>query len=191
MVLNRYALFTSMFKKLITSTLLFSLLFSLTSGCSHLGSKSNTNISPTKPIIAVVDNNTEPSYQPKAKTLPATATKKPAPQKEAEALSIVEPIRSNTQLAPTDVLGSIIDSAKKAISLQQWLRAQRHLEHALRVAPKDAEIYYIYADVYEGLGVKAQVVNMLKRAKFLSKPNSDIYQLSSEKLQRLDTHNNN
>ena len=91
---------------------------------------------------------------------------------------------NQTQLKATDVLSSIKQSARKAIDNQQWLRAQHHLEHALRVAPKDAEVFYLYALVYEGLGVKEQLLNMLKRAKFLAKPNSEIYKLAELKLQK-------
>tara|TARA_R110002072_G_scaffold47597_3_gene130793 strand:- start:20003 stop:20464 length:462 start_codon:yes stop_codon:yes gene_type:complete len=139
-----------------TIRLVCAILFvSLISACSHLGSQTNSNSSPVAPIIPVADD------------------------------VVTQPFAPQPQLAPTNVLGSILDSAKKAIGHQQWLRAQHHLEHALRVAPKDAEIFYIYADVYEGLGVNEQVINMLKRAKFLAKPDSKIYRLSSERLKRL------
>lgn len=86
---------------------------------------------------------------------------------------------------PMDVASSLKLSAKKAIAVQEWKKAQPHLESALRVAPKDAEVFYLYAQVYQGLGVKAQQKNMLKRAMFLSKPNSDIYLKAQIKLNQL------
>lgn len=174
MVLNHRTLFSLLpikFNLLPIKLASMTLAFSLVSACSHLGSQpdtTNTSINPVVPVVNEVPD-TKPNNTEEVETL--RYTQEPAP--------------SNAQLAPTDVLGSILDSAKKALKQQQWLRAQRHLEHALRVAPKNAEIYYIYADVYEGLGVQAQMINMLKRAKFLSKPGSEINQLSAEKLTHL------
>ena len=179
MVLTHQVRFNTLSVKLIFSLFFFALL----SACSHLKSTPTSNSSPTKPVIAVLEANIPEKIPPQRNN---TTQQESNLNQADQALITTQTAHQFPQPAPTDVLGSIIHSAKKAINLQQWLRAQRHLEHALRVAPKDAEVYYIYADVYEGLGVQDQAVNMLKRAKFLAKPTSDIYQLSSERLKSLD-----
>lgn len=147
--------------------------------CSMLGPKSDSNRSPNKTIIpASSTTSPSPSLTPEQ----ATSEQENKPQSEANTPSVV-PVPKRHK--PGEVLTSILDSAKKAIQLEQWLRAQHHIEHALRVAPKDAEVFYLYGLVYEGLGVDNQAINMLKRAKFLARPKSDIYQLAESKLATL------
>lgn len=153
--------------------------------CSHFDSKKQNNRSPDSPIIPAKSN------QATTKQTPVLEATKPAIDKSSQQTSQTretETINQATksQLSPTDVLASVLDSAKKAISMQQWLRAQHHLEHALRIAPKDAQVFLLYAEVYEGLGVKAQEVSMLKRAIFLAQPKSEIYVLAKEKLARYE-----
>tara|TARA_R110002167_G_scaffold10666_7_gene48386 strand:- start:200 stop:733 length:534 start_codon:yes stop_codon:yes gene_type:complete len=153
--------------------------------CSHLGPQKQNNRSPDSPIIPVKPN------QETTKILPVLDKTKPAmekPNQQDSQTTNTESIKLPTknQLSPPDVLASVISSAKKAISMQQWLRAQHHLEHALRIAPKDAQVFLLYAEVYEGLGVKGQEINMLKRAIFLAQPKSEIYELAKEKLTRYE-----
>jgi uncharacterized protein HemY len=109
-------------------------------------------------------------------TIPATQT----PQNEA-------PQENQPALKKNEVLAAILLQARKAIDNQQWLRAQHHLEHALRISPQHAQTFYLYALVYQGLGVPAQTTQMLKRALFLSKPDSDLHQTIK---QELDAENN-
>ena len=77
--------------------------------------------------------------------------------------SSYEPIAS-----PGDLMTTLLLKAKKAIGLQQWLRAQRSLEQALRVQPKSVETYILYGDVYAGMGLSEKADEMYKRAIFLS-----------------------
>lgn len=155
-----------------TRLLVIMLLMLTLNACSLLSHKQDNNRSPNSPIIPVISSPTAP---------PAQQSQQAPVQTKGDA-SKVTPIIVTPKIAPSDVLASILDSAKKAISMQQWLRAQHQLEHALRIAPKDAQVFWLYAQVYEGLGVQKQEMNMLKRAKFLAKPKSDIYQLASQKL---------
>jgi len=162
------------------------------SACSHLSSSSQNNRSPSTPVVpadAPADSRQVLfPRKPVSENKPMDdSAKSPINQDltnsdSQEKNDTLTEIPKGKRLKPADVLGSILDSAKKAIQGQQWLRAQHHLEHALRVAPKDAEVFYLYALVYEGLGVQGQSINMLKRALFLAKPKSDIHLLAQVKL---------
>ena len=179
MVLRTYA-----YHNILTIIFIVTLL----NACSHLGSGSQNNRSPNNPVIPVESRTvlfpSKPSYQDN----PVQGSTKSSTTHDRNNSQILEindtpPANlSKKRFKPADVLASITDSAKRAIEGQQWLRAQHHLEHALRVAPKDAEVFYLYALVYEGLAVKEQMINMLKRARFLAKPRSKIYLLAEAKL---------
>lgn len=149
--------------------------------CSHLGSQKQNNRSPDSPIIPAKTNQAATKQ-----TLVVDDDKQQIDESSQQNSQTTNTetinLPTKNQQSPTDVLASVLDSAKKAISMQQWLRAQHHLEHALRIAPKDAQVFLLYAEVYEGLGVKAQEVNMLKRAMFLAQPKSEVYVLAKEKL---------
>lgn len=159
------------------------LLVLLISACSHFSAQTQTNRSPQKPVVPVENNSSalQINTSNKANIIENAQTV----LDEENIKKSQTPTESVITNKTTDVLDSILDSAKKAIQKQEWLRAQHHLEHALRVAPKDAEVFFLYAQVYEGLGVEKQAISMLKRASFLSSPESDIYRLSQEKLIRL------
>lgn len=164
-----------------SSRIFIAILAALTlNACSHFGAQKQNNRSPDSPIIPAKSNQTATKQ-----TLVVDETKhaidKPS-QEDSQTINLP----TKNQQSPTDVLASVLDLAKKAISMQQWLRAQHHLEHALRIAPKDAQVFLLYAEAYEGLGVKAQEVSMLKRALFLAKPKSEIYVLAKEKLAQLE-----
>lgn len=168
--------FNAAHKKRFRQGICVLLCITLFSACSPLGTQRTSNNSPIKPVIPA-SKPLPVESKPEHLTVPPTSHTESAAQNQP-----VLPPSSQQRLTPADVLSSIIDSAKKAINHQQWLRAQRHLEHALRINAKDAEVFYIYADVYKGLGIEEQAINMLKRAKFLAKPHSDIYRLASERL---------
>ncbi len=153
--------------------------------CSHLSSSSKTNRSPNNPIVPVENRTVLIESTPSKQAEPTSNTSTKQSQTNSETIEQDSPrlnIPSSKRLKPADVLGSVIDSAKKALEAQQWLRAQHHLEHALRIAPKDAEAFYLYGLVYQGLGVNDQANNMLKRSMFLAIPKSEIYQLAERKL---------
>ncbi len=160
---------------------------SLISACSNLYKAEDPNILSTKPIVpatlpapATLPEKTSPpdNAAPGSKTKSPVKEHIPAPE-----------IPSSTEQAPTkeqaqtDVLSSVLQQAEKAIESQQWLRAQHHLEHALRIAPHHAKTYYLYSMVYDGLKVPVQSNNMLKRALFLSKPGSELHQEIKSRLQ--------
>lgn len=145
--------------------------------CSHLNSQKQNNRSPNSPIIPVKTNDHSNSIS-EPKKVPENPSKQ-----NRQPLNGETPQELNeNKRSPSDVLEFVIDSAKKAITMKQWLRAQHHLEHALRIAPKEAQIFLLYADVYEGLDIKAQKINMLKRALFLASPGSEVYKRAKEKL---------
>ena len=169
MVLTQQATYLRLFS-------IFLLAFML-NACSALHSQKHHNRSPQSPIIPVITTPAVKAESQNQQTPRKTVNQAPETirHEAAEPPKTVRP-------SPSDVLGSILDLAKKAINKKQWLRAQHHLEHALRIAPKDAHVFWLYANVYEGLGIKDREINMLKRSLFLAKPNSEIYQLASEKL---------
>lgn len=162
----------SRFNTRLLTILLF--VFSV-NACSLLSHQRQGNRSPDSPIIPVKASSPTPSANQNTKPRLNQAS----PQTQTNTASTVP---KTGKLAPSDVLESVLESAKKAINMQQWLRAQHQLEHALRIAPKDAQVFWLYAQVYAGLGVQTQEINMLRRAKFLAKPRSDIYQLAKQKL---------
>src|SRR5690606_4137937 len=89
-------------------------------------------------------------------------------------------------LKKSDVLEAILQQAAKAIENQQWLRAQHHLEHALRIAPRHAMTFFYYGRVYQGMGVPEKAIEMLKRSLFLSRPDSALYATVKEELEELE-----
>jgi regulator of sirC expression with transglutaminase-like and TPR domain len=159
------------------------LLVSTLNACSFSGSQKHNNRSPNSPIIPVKTTTSTPPINQTNQTPTVHEANKVHNKTELQTLGDETKNPSKQKkLSPSDVLDSVIDSAKKALSMQQWLRAQHHLEHALRIAPKDAQVFLLYAQVYEGLGVKEQEINMLKRAIFLAKPKTEIHTLAKEKL---------
>tara|TARA_R110001592_G_scaffold104699_1_gene294591 strand:- start:8057 stop:8587 length:531 start_codon:yes stop_codon:yes gene_type:complete len=155
-------------------------IISCLSACSHLSSSSQNNRSPSAPVVPA--DAPAPQNKPMDDSAKSPINQDQTNSDSQENKDTLTETPKGKRLQPADVLGSILDSAKKAIESQQWLRAQHHLEHALRVAPKDAEVFYLYGLVYEGLGVQGQAINMLKRALFLAKANSDIHLLAAAKL---------
>lgn len=142
------------------------LLIAALSACSALQPSEDTNISPERKVIAV-SGKVEQQTQQESRQTPEEATAKPSAE------TTVPPIPAQKK---KDVLHTVLEQAIKAIDNQQWLRAQHHLEHAMRIESKHAITYLLYARVYQGLGVHDQARNMLKRALFLSRSDSDVHQ---------------
>jgi tetratricopeptide (TPR) repeat protein len=67
------------------------------------------------------------------------------------------------------ILETLLSKATKAIKAQQWLRAQRVLEQALRVKPYHAKTYQLYGEVSASMGLKEKAKSMYLRALNLEK----------------------
>lgn len=157
-------------------------------GCTHLKQASDDNRIPESKVIPVNSEQLERIDNAQTSRIPSQS--KQASETSQEIQSKPAPLDENTSnktAAPkkSDVLDAILLQARKAIDNGQWLRAQHHLEHALRIAPQHAQTFYLYALVYQGLGVPDQATQMLKRALFLSKADSDLHQTVKQALDDL------
>lgn len=106
-------------------------------------------------------------------------------QQATEVEEEAETGKVNSDLPATSIVATLLEKTQKALSLQQWLRAQRYLEQAVRISPYDAAIFMLYGHLYEHLGVPEQATNMYRRALHLAEKRSDIYQRASTKLETL------
>ena len=91
------------------------------------------------------------------------------------------------ELPANNIINVLLDKTQKAISLQQWLRAQHILEQAIRLDPNESKVFMLYGDVYSQIGVREQAENMYRRALFLAKEGSEIHAAA---LHKLDTISN-
>ena len=160
----------------------------LISACSSLQKSDEENRLPESKVVPVI------SEQPDARApAPAIPTEQQTQESQAPEILPDERARQNEAspesqqaLKKNEILASILLQASKAIDHQQWLRAQHHLEHALRISPQHAQTFYLYALVYQGMGVPLQATQMLKRALFLSRPESALHQTVKQELERLN-----
>ena len=151
----------------------------LLNACTHMQATHDDNRMPQSKVIPASTKQAE--REDESQVAPSTSPKKRAPAASSayqSSPSTPNSTSSGTTAAPkkSDVLDAILQQAGKAIDNNQWLRAQHHLEHALRIAPQHAQTFYLYAQVYQGLGVPDKSRQMLKRALFLSRPDSDLHQ---------------
>jgi len=172
---------------LILSTQRIQLIFLclLISACSSLQKSDEENRLPESKVVPVTidqpDARTpEPAEQ---QTQDSQAPETLSNERENQDEAIPEPQQA---LKKNEILASILLQARKAIDNQQWLRAQHHLEHALRISPQHAQTFYLYALVYQGMGVPQQATQMLKRSLFLSRPDSELHQTVKQELERLE-----
>ena len=86
------------------------------------------------------------------------------------------------------IVQSLIARAEKAISMQQWLRAQHILEQGIHIAPRNAKVFLIYGDVYLNLGILAKAEQMYRRAIALA-GDSTLGRLANNKLDALTAGN--
>jgi Flp pilus assembly protein TadD len=88
----------------------------------------------------------------------------------------------------SDILPTLLEQAKKAIKLQQWLRAQRTLEQAIRIAPSNPKIFLLYGETYQHLGVLKEAENMYQHALHLATDQAELKTLAEEALRKLSDH---
>jgi len=109
--------------------------------------------------------------------------------KEIEKPHFIEKKATKLELktpSPTiSIIEVLIAKAQKAIDLQQWLRAQRSLEQAIRISPSEAQVFFLYGIIYEGLSIPKQAEQMYRRAIFLAGENTSIAQQAKENLTKL------
>ncbi len=144
------------------------LLMVLVSSCAKLPlyqapSKSPVLVPATQPELTV--DKPQPNF-PQRPTYQEAEPKPETENRETDDQADIAPYES--QAPASNLLASLLAKASKAIASQQWLRAQRTLEQALRVKPNSPDVYVLYAEVYEGLGIPEKASQMRKRASMLS-----------------------
>jgi len=153
----------------------FALSLMLLAACSHNSIK---NSAQDKPHIIPARVDPKPVVKHIVKPVVMVPDSKEQNAKTQEASKSTTPLENKPSSEPhskSTVVTTILDKAQKAIERQQWLRAQRSLEQAIRLEPKNAKIFLLYGDVYLQLGVPDQARNMYQRAQYLAPKNSDIY----------------
>ena len=117
----------------------------LLNACTHLQPTQDDNRIPESKVIPAsveqpvrIDSSQPASPSSPKETIPKT-------EKEIQTPPSNPGNTGSATAAPkkTEVLDSILLQASKAIDNGQWLRAQHHLEHALRIAPQHAQTFYL------------------------------------------------
>lgn len=88
-------------------------------------------------------------------------------------------------LIESNILETLLNKATKAIKAQQWLRAQRILEQALRVKPYHSMTYQLYGEVSAKMGLEEKARSMYLRALSLEK-NQQVQNNIRDKLLELE-----
>ncbi len=117
-------------------------------------------------------------------TLPSVKHKAISKKKKTS-LPAVESNESASSIPSPLIVQSLIERAEKAISMQQWLRAQHALEQAIHISPGGAKVFLIYGDVYFNLGILEQAEQMYLRAISLAGESSAIGRLAMKNLNAL------
>jgi tetratricopeptide (TPR) repeat protein len=157
--------------------------------CSGLPYSSDSNRLPEQKVVPAIGDTSSTTSIRKP---PQTENARPAQQSPVE--TPAPPDSNNTEqtssaaeqpsaVKKADIMNAILQQASKAIENQQWLRAQHHLEHALRISPRHALTFFLYAQVYQGMGAPEKATEMLKRSLFLSKPDSELHNTIKQQLQ--------
>ena len=156
----------------------------LLNACTHLQTADDNRV-PESKVVPVISEPPERIEQTPPETAPEAQKAAPANNLNVPAIPGSDASSTGKTSAPkkNEVLEAILQQASKAINNGQWLRAQHHLEHALRIAPQHAQTFYLYAHVYQGLGIRDRTVQMLKRALFLSRPDSALHQTVKQELE--------
>ena len=148
----------------------------------------------TKPDIIPVQSETldpiltkpSPAASPIKTQKRANTEQTPTEKDQAVELKSGETMTQQTpSKTDSSVLEVLLEKTQKAIDLQQWLRAQRSLEQAIRLAPTEAKIFLLYGDVYSKLGIPEKAQQMYKRAIYLSASNNEIAGQAQEALAEL------
>ena len=183
--------------RIVTAEALSLILLLMLSACSNqplnsAASSSSTDHIAINPKQQIIPAQNPPSSSTKTKDDDKTSSDKMSSDeldsisKEFEA----DYSKDTKPLKNTSILTLLIGKVEKAISLQQWLRAQRNLEQALRLAPQNATLFLLYGNVYTGLGVPEQAQQMFRRALFLADKEGDTASLVKEKLDKLTSKTN-
>ena len=157
---------------------IFIVIFLLSACSSH----SIKPVPVSKPVIIPVQNApAEQANTPKGAITEAVKeiNKLTTTPKKASKLELRTPSPNFT------IIDVLIGKAQKAIKLQQWLRAQRSLEQAIHISPSQAQVFFLYGTVYEGLGIPEQAEQMYRRAIFLAGEASSIALQAQENLTKL------
>jgi len=102
-----------------------------------------------------------------------------------KSLPISKQQRNTAGIPSPEIVSSLIERAQKAMSKQQWLRAQHALEQALHIAPNDGKVFLNYGDVYLNLGILEQAEQMYRRAISLAGEESALGRSAVNKLNSL------
>lgn len=160
---------------LITRVILITVFFLLTS-CSMMSkqdAKSSFIVPAQIPEQELEKENELPKNevengQEKGTNIELDVKSKPAESAPEKVVPLETEREFKSTTSGTDLLSTLLGKATKAMKLQQWLRAQRALEQALRINPESSKTYVLYGDVYKGMGLEDKSIEMYKRAIFLS-----------------------
>lgn len=135
-------------------------------------------------LVACQSNSIQqPEIIPVTTSKPSIYTQEINPRREkTEQAPEIEIQPQAEQDTEDDIVSVLLTKAHKAISLKQWLRAQKALEQALRLEPNNARTFLLYGDIYVEIGAPELAKSMYQRALFLSHEGSDTKKLANTKL---------
>lgn len=157
--------------------------------CLSVTACSTLNTS-SKPAVVPVKTDTKSQSTKKEKSPKALNIFKPPPPKapanavkETQDIATMEESKGKNK---ADISSLLLEKADKAKAAQQWLRAQRILEQAIRIDAKNPIIFMSYGGLYEMMGINEKAVNMYKRALYLSKDQSKLKEQIREIIDALE-----
>ena len=163
-------------------------LIGLLSACSTLNTQQSQ-----RPKLVPVKGSTPETLPPKPLQTSITPSQANIEDSATSSLTIPalelkpDKLKSEYITVPeSNILETLLGKAKKAMEAQQWLRAQRVLEQALRVDAYKPETFTLYGDVYAKMGAKDKARNMYQRAIYLAKESQSMTKAISQKLQTLE-----
>ena len=150
----------------------------IVSACSPIKIKKQAPVIPVKQRSPTVEA-TDP---PKPLDIFKTTTQIPA-RESADVEAGDTPLMDEDD--ETNILQLLLNKGRKAREAQQWLRAQRILEQAIRIEPKNPVIFADYGDLYKQMGITDKAESMYKRALYLAVHNEKLTEQINEKLTSL------
>jgi tetratricopeptide (TPR) repeat protein len=152
----------------------------LLSACSSLNTQTKPNIVPVtpsskadSPITSKPHSILNKAVTPEEKSITVDSDAAKNQDVEVKEINKVE----------SNILSVLLAKAEKAKNSQQWLRAQRIYEQAIRVAPNNPEVFIKYGDLYRLMGGDDKAKSMYQRAHYLASGDKRLRDLVLEKLE--------
>ena len=89
----------------------------------------------------------------------------------------------DTSTSRSNILNVLLAKARQASNAQQWLRAQRVLEQAIRISPKNPLLFMEYGNLYQLMGEQEKAKTMYERALYLAADQAALSAKLREKLE--------